>query len=106
LTNNHRSRKGDITHGPDQCEKQASWRVRHLKSENGTKLPVQFIFDASTRAQLKRIGRHNGCSVTSLIKESATAERRITHQLSGKALKQYITTPNRRIVTNERGYQV
>jgi hypothetical protein len=53
-------------------------------------LRAQFIFDASTRAQLKRIACHKGCSVTSLIKEwAASAERRITHQLSGTALKQY-----------------
>jgi hypothetical protein len=36
------------------AEKQESWRERNLKSENGTKLRAQFIFDASTRAQLKR----------------------------------------------------
>ena len=60
------------------------------KTKNGTKLRAQFIFDASTRAQLKRIACHKGCSVTSVIKEwAASAERRITHQLSGKALKQY-----------------
>ena len=35
----------------------------------------------------------------------ASAERRITHQLSGKALSN-ITMANRRIATNERGYQV
>jgi hypothetical protein len=77
------------------AEKQASWRERPPKKENGTKLRAQFIFDASTRAQLKRIACHKGCSVTSLIKEcqrrfeAASAERRITHQLSGKALKHY-----------------
>jgi hypothetical protein len=40
-------------------EKQAGWRERNLKNENGTKLRAQFIFDASTRAQLKiaRSGR-------------------------------------------------
>ena len=71
------------------AEKQASWRERHLKNENGTTLRAQFMFDAST-AQLKRIACHKDCSVTSLIKEwAASAERRITHQLSGKALKQY-----------------
>jgi hypothetical protein len=68
-------------------EKQASWRERHLKNENGNKLRAQFIFDASSRAQLKRIACHKNCSVTSLIKEwAASAERRITDQLSGKAL--------------------
>jgi hypothetical protein len=51
------------------AEKQASWRERHLKKEHGTKLRAQFIFDVSTRAQLKRIATHKGCSVTSLIKE-------------------------------------
>jgi hypothetical protein len=53
------------------AEKQASWRERNPKNENGTKLRAQFIFDASTRAQLKRLARHKGCSVTSLIKEWA-----------------------------------
>jgi uncharacterized protein YvpB len=77
------------------AEKQASWRERNLKNENGTKLRAQFIFDASTRAQLKRIACHKGCSVTSLYQGVATsAERRVTHQLSGKALSN-ITMANR-----------
>jgi hypothetical protein len=72
------------------AENEASWRECHLKNENGTKLGAQFIFDASTRAQIKRIACHKGCSVTSVIKEWAvSAERRATHQLSGKALKQH-----------------
>jgi hypothetical protein len=37
------------------AEKQASWRERHMKNENGTKLHAQFIFESRTRAQLKRI---------------------------------------------------
>jgi uncharacterized phage protein gp47/JayE len=79
---------------------------RNLKNENGTKLRAQFIFDAATRAQLNRIACHKGCSVTSLIREwAASAEGRITHQLSGKALSN-ITMANRQIVTNDRGYQV
>jgi hypothetical protein len=40
------------------AKKQASWRERHLKNESGTKLRAQFIFDASTRAQLKQIACH------------------------------------------------
>jgi hypothetical protein len=71
------------------AEKQASWRERHLENENGTKLHAQFIFDARTRRSSSR-SPHKGCSVTSLIQEwAASAERRITHQLSGKALKHY-----------------
>jgi hypothetical protein len=61
-------------------------RERHLKNENGTKLRAQFIFDASTRAQLKRIACHKGCSVTSLVKEwVASAERTaLSVQLSAR----------------------
>jgi hypothetical protein len=81
MTDNHRSVIGEILMALTNAEKQASWRERHPKNENGT---AQFIFEASTRAQ------PTGCSVTSLIKEwVASAQRRITHQLSGKALKQY-----------------
>jgi hypothetical protein len=69
------------------AERQASWRERHLKNENGTKLRAQFIFDASTRAQL------NGSPVTRVARQrpssNESADRQITHQLSGKALKQY-----------------
>jgi hypothetical protein len=69
---------GEFTHGPYQSEKPASWRERNLNNENGTKLRVQFIFDASTRAQVKRIACHECCSVTSLTKGwAASAERRI-----------------------------
>ena len=72
------------------AEKQASWRERHLKNENGTKLRAQFIFDASTRAQLKRIAGHKGCSVTSLIKKwAASAERRGDDTAVRQGLKRY-----------------
>jgi hypothetical protein len=71
-------------------QRQASWPECNLQNENVTKFRAQFIFDASTRAQLKRFACQKGCSVTSLIKEwAASAERRITHHLSGKALTQY-----------------
>jgi hypothetical protein len=42
------------------AEKQARWCERHLKNENGTNLRAQFIFAASTKAQLKRIACHKG----------------------------------------------
>jgi hypothetical protein len=72
------------------AEKQARWRERHLKNEDGTKRRAQFVFDASTTNQLKRVAAHRECSVASLIKEWAVnAERRITAQLSGRALQQY-----------------
>jgi hypothetical protein len=71
MTDNHRSVIGEITHAPYNAEKQVSWRERHLKNENGTKLRAQFIFDAGTWAQLKPIACHKVCSVTSLIKEWA-----------------------------------
>jgi hypothetical protein len=48
MPDNHRSVIGDITHDLTNGEKQASWRERHLKNGNDTKLRAQFIFDAST----------------------------------------------------------
>jgi hypothetical protein len=65
MTDNHRSVIGEITHGRYQCREAGELARRHLKNENGTKLHAQFIFDARTRA------------------------RRLTRQLSGKALKHY-----------------
>jgi hypothetical protein len=82
MTDNHPSVIGEITHGSYQCREAGELARTHLKNENGTKLRAQFIFDASTRAQLKRIACRKGCSMTSLIKEGAAgAERRITRQL-------------------------
>jgi hypothetical protein len=72
------------------AEKQASWRERHLKNENGTKLRALSSF--STPAP----GRSSsGSPVTRVLGSvshqggAASAERRITHQVSAKALKQY-----------------
>jgi hypothetical protein len=71
------------------AEKQASWRERNLKNENGMKLrSVHFRCQHHGAAQADRLSQE--LLVTSLIKEwAASAERRITHQLSGKALKLY-----------------
>jgi hypothetical protein len=72
------------------AEKQARWRKRHLDSSDGTKTRLQFIFDSDTRAQLKRVARHRGRSVTPLIREwAASAERRIVAQLSAREEKRY-----------------
>jgi hypothetical protein len=76
MTDHHRSVIGmAITN----AEKQASWRERHLKNENGTKLRARFIFDASTRAQLQADCLSQGlpCDVSHQV--AASAERRITH---------------------------
>jgi hypothetical protein len=59
MTDNHCNIIVEIT-GAYQCREAASWRERHLKNENGVKLRAQFIFDASTREQLKRIACHIG----------------------------------------------
>jgi hypothetical protein len=72
------------------AETQASWRERHLKNENGTKFCALSSFSRQHQGPAQAVACHKGCSVTSLIKEwAASAERRINHQLSGKALKQY-----------------
>jgi hypothetical protein len=84
MTDNHRSVIRESLMALTKAEKQASRRAQS-ENENGTKLRAQFIFDASTRAQLKRIACHKGCSVTSVIKEwAASAERRITQQFSAR----------------------
>jgi hypothetical protein len=48
------------------------------------------ILSAAARAQLDRLARHNGYTVTALIEElAASAERRTVAQLTPKALKAY-----------------
>jgi hypothetical protein len=73
------------------AEKQARYRERHLGAE-GEKARVQLFLNASTRAQLGRLARHKDYTVTALIEELvASAERRVTAKLSGRARKRYYT---------------
>ena len=70
-------------------EKQARYRERHL-GVNGQKRRLTLFIDATTKAQLDRLARHNDYTVTALVEErAASAERRATSRLSGKALKVY-----------------
>jgi hypothetical protein len=65
------------------AEKQARYRERHL--ENGTKTRGHFFLEATTKAKLLRLAHHRNCSVPALISDlAASAERRVTAQLSGK----------------------
>jgi hypothetical protein len=71
------------------AEKQRAYRQRHL-GRDGEKARIQLFLSATTRAQLNRLARHNGYTVTALIEElAASAERRTVAKLTGKALKEY-----------------
>jgi len=71
------------------AEKQARYRERHL-GRHGEKARVQLFLSIGARAQLGRLARRKGYTVTALIEElAASAERRVTSQLSGKGLKVY-----------------
>jgi hypothetical protein len=71
------------------AEKQARYRERHLGIE-GEKARLQLFLSAATRAQLDRLARHKGYTVTALIEElAANAERRAVARLAPKALKAY-----------------
>jgi hypothetical protein len=72
------------------AEKQARYRARHLGVDGGKRRLTLFI-DASTGAQLDRLAHRKSYSVTALIEELvASAERRVTAHLSGRALKAYL----------------
>jgi predicted DNA-binding ribbon-helix-helix protein len=71
------------------AEKQARYRERHL-GVDGEKARVQLFLSASTKAQLDRLARRKDYTVTALIEElAASAERRVTAKLSGRARKRY-----------------
>jgi hypothetical protein len=71
------------------AEKQARYRERHL-GVNGEKRRLTLFIDATTGAQLDRLAYRKGYSVTAVVEElTASAERRITSKLSGKALRAY-----------------
>ena len=71
------------------AEKQRRYRERHL-GVDGEKARIQLFLSATTRAQLDRLARHNGYTVTALIQElAANAEKRTVAKLTGKPLKAY-----------------
>jgi hypothetical protein len=70
------------------AKKQASSRERNLKNKNDTKLRAQFIFDASTRGAAQADCLSQGL-LGSFSHQGVGGERRVTAQLSGKALKRY-----------------
>jgi macrodomain Ter protein organizer (MatP/YcbG family) len=71
-------------------EKQARYRERHL-GVNGDKVRVGLILGAKTRAQMGRLARHRGYTLTTLVEELVeSAERRVKGKLTGKALKTYL----------------
>jgi hypothetical protein len=58
------------------AERQARYRERHL-GVDGEKSRIQLFLNATTRAQLDRLARHKGYTVTALVEEwAASAERR------------------------------
>ena len=72
------------------AEKQARYRERHL-GVNGEKRRLTLFSDATTVAQLDRLAHRKGYSVTAVVEElTASAERRVTSKLSGKALRAYL----------------
>ncbi len=72
------------------AEKQARYIERRL-GVNGEKARVGLILNAATRAQMGRLARRRGYTITALIEKLvASAERRVTTRLSGKALKRYL----------------
>jgi predicted DNA-binding ribbon-helix-helix protein len=71
------------------AEIQARYRARHL-GVGGEKARVQLFLGANSRAKLRRLARRKGYTATALIEELIdSAERRVTANLSGKALKLY-----------------
>jgi hypothetical protein len=70
------------------AERQRAYRERHLDA--GNKMRIQLFLSLHARKQLDRLARHKHYTVTALIEEwAASAERRATAGLSGKALKSY-----------------
>jgi hypothetical protein len=82
------------------AEKQASWREGHMKNDNGTKVRAQFIFDASTRAQLKRIGCQKGCPSDSCAL-SRPAACRTPRDGRAPARRAYRATSHRRSIRSQ-----
>jgi hypothetical protein len=75
------------------AEKQARYRERHLGIDD-EKTRVQLFLSVEAKAQLERIARHRGYTVTDLIKEpAAQADQEIAHRLTGKAQTEYYDGP-------------
>jgi predicted DNA-binding ribbon-helix-helix protein len=83
----------DVLMALTNAEKQARYRERHLGID-GEKTRVQLFLSVEAKAQLERVARHRGYTVTALVEElAARADQNIAHRLTGKALTEYLDGP-------------
>jgi hypothetical protein len=72
------------------AEKQQRYRERHL-GIHGTKERIQFFINVQTRAQLGRLARHYGYTVTKVIEDlAADAERTLLNRLRPRQRTAYL----------------
>jgi hypothetical protein len=72
------------------AEKQQRYRERHL-GIHGTKERIQFFISVQTRAQLGRLARHYGYTVTKVIEDlAADAERTVLNRLPPRQRTAYL----------------
>jgi hypothetical protein len=72
------------------AEKQQRYRERHL-GIHATKERIQFFISVKTRAQLGRLARHYGYTVTKMIEDlAADAERALLNRLPPRQRTAYL----------------
>jgi hypothetical protein len=78
--------------GLSNAEKQRRYRERHL-GPDGTKARLQLVVDADTVAQLKRLARHRGCTLTEMVEHlAADAERAALAKLTPAKRREYLAS--------------
>jgi hypothetical protein len=77
--------------GLTNAEKQRRYRERHLGPE-GTKARLNLVVGADTTAQLKRLARHRGCTLTEMVEHlAADAERVAMARLAPTKRREYLS---------------
>jgi hypothetical protein len=72
------------------AEKQQRYRERHL-GVDGAKDRIQLFISAQAKAQLRRLARHHGCTVTKVVETLAfDAERTVLDQLPPRRQSVYL----------------
>src|SRR5262249_9074963 len=84
------------------AEKQQRYRERHL-GVHGAKQRIQFFVSVQAKAQLGRLARHYGYTVTNMIEKlAADAERALLNRLPPRQHAAYLDSHRQRVSTRSK----
>lgn len=75
----------------NSAQRQAAYRQRHLKDENGDKGRLQAVVSLAAKQALDRLARHHGLTLAALVERLALEEAaRVTAGMDADQFKRFV----------------